>query len=94
MQGILWAVIDVFSGLPDYPRLSNIKQRAAGSVALLIGGGLSGAKWKGLRRKIKPDLIVGINGVIGMIPDDLDVWICCDNRAYKMPWFNTPTTAL
>lgn len=84
----------LIAGLPEYPRISHIRQHAANSVVLLIGGGISGRRWKRLRRKIKPDYIIGINGVIGVIPDVLDVWVCCDNRAHKMPWFNTPTSAL
>ena len=50
----------------------------SGGTALIVLGGPSGAHWAALKERIKPDVILGANGVNGMIPD-LDYWMCIEN---------------
>ena len=50
----------------------------AGKTALIVLGGESGARWESIREAVKPDVIIGVNGVNAMIPD-LDYWLCIEN---------------
>jgi len=47
-------------------------------AALIVLGGPSALGWKELADKIKPDVVLGANGVNSMIPD-LDYWMCIEN---------------
>ena len=64
---------------PDDPRaVMNHKDAYLGGRALVVLGGPSGARWKDLERKIKPDVVLGGNGVIMKI-DSLDYWMLAEN---------------
>jgi hypothetical protein len=52
--------------------------RYTGGKALVILGGYSGAGWKKVRDEIKPDVLLGANGVNGKVKD-LDFWMCMEN---------------
>ena len=49
-----------------------------GKTALVVLGGPSAKGWEKLRDRIKPDVILGVNGVNSMIPD-LDFFICMES---------------
>lgn len=49
-----------------------------GATALIVLGGASAAKWEALRDEVKPDVLIGVNGVNGVIPN-LDFWLCTEN---------------
>lgn len=49
-----------------------------GGTALIILGGDSARNWRDLKEEIKPDVILGANGVVLEIPD-LDVHMCAEN---------------
>lgn len=55
-----------------------------GAKALVILGGYSGGKWEKLKNAIKPDVILGANGVNGQV-HCLDYWMCMENM--KRPHF-------
>lgn len=55
--------------------------RYAGGTALIVLGGASAAGWERLSAEIKPDVILGANGVNGVVPN-LDYWICSENMHY------------
>lgn len=59
--------------------------RYSGKKALLVLGGSSSKDWESIREKISPDVLLGANGVNGMI-DNLDYWICAENmtRTYQL----------
>lgn len=52
--------------------------RYSGGKALVILGGYSSKNWQELREKIKPDVILGANGVNSIVPN-LDVWMMMEN---------------
>lgn len=49
-----------------------------GGKALIVLGGPSGKDWKRLQDEIKPDVLIGVNGVNGEIPN-LDYWLLMEN---------------
>jgi hypothetical protein len=49
-----------------------------GGKALIVLGGPSGKDWQNLRDQIRPDVMIGVNGVNGVIPD-LDYWLLMEN---------------
>ena len=49
-----------------------------GGRALIVLGGPSGANWKELHDKMKPDVLITVNNVGTQIPD-ADYWICAEN---------------
>ncbi len=55
--------------------------RYAGGKALIILGGESGATWESLRAEIRPDVVLGANGVNAKVWG-LDYWICSENMNY------------
>lgn len=62
-----------------------ISGKYSGAKALVILGGLSAVNWLDVKNKIHPDLLIGVNGVNGVI-QDLDFWLCAENMlcAHKM----------
>lgn len=69
---------------PDEPRLDDPpamiahEGRYKGAKALIVLGGYSGEKWNEIKEEIKPDIIIGANGVNGMVYG-LDYWLICEN---------------
>jgi hypothetical protein len=57
----------------------------AGGKALLILGGPSSKEWREISEKIKPDVLLGANGVNALV-DNLDYWMCAENmtRTYQL----------
>lgn len=51
-------------------------------TALIVLGGYSAAGWEALRDEIKPDVILGGNGVNSLV-HGLDFWLCAENLT---PW--------
>lgn len=52
--------------------------RYAGGVALVVLGGYSAKNWASLYAEIKPDVIIGANGVNAEV-ENLDYWILAEN---------------
>ena len=68
---------------PDDPeKVMKHAGRYDGKTALVVLGGYSAVGWEALRDKIKPDLIIGGNGVNSMV-HNLTYWACCENMT---PW--------
>ncbi len=65
-----------------------------GQSALIVGGGPSGRAWELIARKVKPDIVIGVNGTIAVIGDRLDYWLCIEAHADRMPWFTAPTRGI
>lgn len=64
---------------PDDP--AGVMQHAGrfkGGKALVVLGGYSGARWRSVYQEIKPDCVIGANGVNAMITG-LDYWMICEN---------------
>lgn len=51
-------------------------------VALIILGGTSAKKWEALREKVKPNVILGANGVNALVPN-LDYWMVAENMNFS-----------
>ena len=67
---------------PDDPEaIMTHAGRYAGGRALIVLGGYSAIKWNELYEDIKPDVILGGNGVNAVI-DHLDYWACTENMNY------------
>jgi len=71
---------------PDDPQ--GVMQHAdkyTGGKALIVLGGYSARDWERVRDEIRPDVILGANGVNSMITD-LDYWMCAENmtRAHNL----------
>lgn len=49
-----------------------------GGKALIVLGGPSGEKWERVRDDVRPDVILGANGVNAKI-SNLDYWMCAEN---------------
>jgi len=67
---------------PDDP--AGVMQHAgryAGGTALIILGGMSSNGWQELKEEVKPDVILGGNGVNAVV-QDLDVWACTENMNF------------
>ena len=56
--------------------------RYKGGKALIVLGGYSGAGWRDLVQELKPDVLLGGNGVNQMI-DNLDYWMCAENMNFS-----------
>ena len=68
---------------PDDPeKLMRHAGEYAGGTALIVLGGYSAAGWEALRDEIKPDVILGGNGVNALV-HGLDYWACAENMT---PW--------
>ena len=52
-----------------------------GGIALIVLGGESGSRWREVMEEIKPDVILGGNGVNQAV-SDLDYWMCAENMNY------------
>lgn len=57
------------------------KNAYAGKTALIVLGGPSAADWVETYAEVKPDVLIGVNGVSSEI-DNLDYWICAENMNY------------
>ena len=68
-------------------RVSELKDRHSGAVALLIGGGPSGRHWETVHNLIRPDIIIGVNGVVTVLGARLDYHVVMEKHAYLVPWF-------
>lgn len=67
---------------PDEPeKIMAHAGRYSGGRALVILGGNSGKRWRAVAEKIKPDVIIGVNGVNSVVPN-LDYWLCMENMIY------------
>ncbi len=67
--------------VPDQPeKVMEHAGRFKDGKALLILGGFSAQEWESLRDDIKPDVILGANGVNAMV-NNLDYWMCAENMA-------------
>lgn len=67
---------------PDNPtEVMKHAGRYDGGKALIVLGGPSAADWEKLSAEIKPDVILGANGVNAII-ENLDYWICSENMKY------------
>ena len=55
--------------------------RYAGGVALVILGGMSSNGWQELKEEVKPDVILGGNGVNAVV-QGLDFWACTENMNF------------
>ena len=53
----------------------------AGGKALIVLGGYSAKNWFQLHEEIKPDVILGANGVNAVI-ENLDYWLCSENMNF------------
>ena len=62
----------------DYNIMETISGKYAESKALIILGGSSAINWRDIKDRIHPDLLIGVNGVNGVI-QDLDFWLCTEN---------------
>lgn len=77
--------------LPTDPRNDNPdavmmhSSRYLGGKALVVLGGYSAKDWKHVMEEIKPDVIMGANGVNAMV-HGLDYWICAENlsRSHRL----------
>jgi hypothetical protein len=66
----------------DEPEIISQHQgRYSGGIALAILGGPSGKDWIELGRKIKPDVVLGVNGVNAAV-HNLNYWMCSENISY------------
>jgi len=52
--------------------------RYAGGTALIVLGGHSAVNWRDLYLQLQPDVIIGANGVNGLVYD-LDYWVLAEN---------------
>lgn len=64
--------------IDDSVIMEAITGKYAGKKALIVLGGASAAKWEALCSEIYPDVLIGVNGVNGVIPY-LDFWLCTEN---------------
>ncbi len=71
------------SNRPDDPMaLRSHEGRFDGGKALIVLGGQSGRDWERLRDEIRPDVILGPNGVNSEI-SGLDYWMCTENLSHS-----------
>ena len=55
--------------------------RYEGRRALIVLGGRSASSWEDIYWKVRPDIIIGVNGVNRKITG-LDYWLCMENMGY------------
>ncbi len=67
--------------LDDNEIMEAIAGKYAKKKALIVLGGASAAKWEVLRDEIKPDVLIGVNGVNAVI-NNLDFWLCVENLCH------------
>lgn len=67
-----------FPRLDDPAGVTEHAGKYAGGVALVVLGGYSAVNWAELYAKIKPDVILGANGVNSIV-HDLDYWMIAEN---------------
>lgn len=65
----------------DYFGVMKFAHRFQGGRALAVLGGPSGKRWRELEEELKPDIVIGANGVNAMIRE-LPFWVCTENIAY------------
>jgi hypothetical protein len=64
---------------PDDPQgVMRHAGKYAGGTALIVLGGYSAVDWEQVRDSVRPDVILGANGVNAKI-HDLDYWMCAEN---------------
>lgn len=68
--------------LDDYALMQALTGKHAGQKALIVLGGSSAANWQALCAEIRPDIIIGVNGVNGQIAN-LDYWLCIENMRHS-----------
>jgi len=67
---------------PDnFEMMELLTGKHTGQKALIILGGSSAANWQQIRDEIKPDILIGVNGVNGQI-NNLDYWLCIENMRH------------
>lgn len=69
---------DKFPRLDDPAGVMEHTGRYSGGVALVILGGYSAKRWQELYASIRPDVIIGANGVNSMV-HGLDYWVIAEN---------------
>jgi hypothetical protein len=77
-------------GFPHHPaELQALCGTQTGKKMLIILGGPSGARWSRIADTVKPDLVMGVNGVIRAMRGDLDYWLCMESWKRESPpvWF-------
>lgn len=86
---------------PDDPRYDDPQGvmshagRYQGGKALVVLGGYSALRWQEVREEIKPDVIIGANGVNALVYG-LDYWMCAENmtRSLRMAKEGNPDALL
>src|SRR3990167_7695301 len=69
--------------IPDQPeKVAEHANRYPNGCALIVLGGYSSEHWSDLYADLKPDVILGANGVNSVI-DHLDYWLCSENMNYS-----------
>jgi len=67
--------------------VSELQGRWPGQTALVVGGGPSGKDWRTLKRKLKPDILIGVNGVVQEAGQELDFWVTMEcGSVLHAPW--------
>ena len=65
----------------DYQVMQALEGKHTGQKALIVLGGSSAENWEAIRDEIKPDILIGVNGVNGQIAN-LDYWLCIENMRH------------
>lgn len=71
----------------DYKAVNALKNKHKGKVGLIILGGPSGAQWKQVADRVKPDILLGPNGCSEAIGDLLHYWMCIESTGRRMRCF-------
>jgi len=67
--------------MSNFPEIDRHVNRYDGGKALIVLGGQSGERWEAVAKRIKPDVVIGVNGVNAHVP--LDYWIIVEGGTCK-----------
>lgn len=72
----------------EWPRVyAELQGRWTGQTALLVAGGLSAANWRELKKRVKPDIVIGVNGAVQDAGSELDFWVTTETTsALRTEW--------
>jgi len=72
--------------MSDFDKIKEHVGKYEGGKALIVLGGESGRRWRRVFNKVKPDVVIGVNGVNTKI--DLDYWIIVEGGVcHNLPSF-------
>lgn len=71
----------------DWLAIRQMERSHTGQTVLIIGGGKSANNWREVAADIKPDVLIGVNGVLAAIGDELGYWITTETNSAYASWF-------